>query len=262
MNLAIVKQIGGAALLAALSAALIDVLAATAASAATQPAVQIPPNPTTAPPPDMPPAPAGSAIGADADPLAQARLQFQAAYSLARLKLADAPGEDPPVLRDYPLYPYLLAARLRRDLSMPQAAADEALDARAGTWLEQYGDWLPAAEVRRAWLVSLAQRNAWAAFEAHYPDADSDPTLRCDHLVAELKLGRTQDLAAAVARAMAQRSGSPGRLRCTVRMVARATAAGSGTDRTARAPGTDRRQRASGAGLAATAVRRARRAAA
>jgi soluble lytic murein transglycosylase len=63
------------------------------------------------------------AAKAVADPYADARREFVAAYAEAGRK---PPGttEDSRALRDYPLYPYLQAARLQSRLGDPAAAGE------------------------------------------------------------------------------------------------------------------------------------------
>ena len=101
-------------------------------------------------------------------------------------------------VRNYPLYPYLEAARLRRALlAAPTAATnDEPIE----KFLNQYAGDLAARELRDAWLVSLADRKAWGPFVAHYVDASADDALRCRSFDARIELGREEGLAADIAK--------------------------------------------------------------
>lgn len=95
-------------------------------------------------------------------------------------------------LRDYPLYPYLQAAALQHDIRQLDRASVE-------SYLAQYPDWIPAADLRRAFLLELARRQDWSTFLALYQSGLGD-TLACDALQARLAGGGTlefeRDLAA------------------------------------------------------------------
>ena len=155
-------------------------------------------------------APAHAATGAEA--YAQARAAFQQAYALASGEIgpataataapaaaapaaaAESPPEDPPLLRDYPLYPYLQAARIRQALSAETGALG-AVDAQAREFLSVYAEQPVATELRRAWLESLARRSQWEAFLEAYREAQAGPGTRCRALAARIALGRTEDIA-------------------------------------------------------------------
>ena len=89
---------------------------------------------------------------AEADPFADARSEFMAAYQ--RVGAADpAPAaEDSAALQAYPLYPYLQASRLLLRLEDPAAAGS------IEGFLASHGDAPVARSLRRSWLMSLAQR--------------------------------------------------------------------------------------------------------
>lgn len=95
-------------------------------------------------------------------------------------------------LHDYPLYPYLQAAALQHDIQQIDRASVE-------SYLAQYPDWIPAADLRRAFLLELARRQDWSTFLALYRPG-LGATLACDALQARLAGGGTldfeQDLAA------------------------------------------------------------------
>jgi len=134
---------------------------------------------------------AGASTAALADPYADARQEFRAAYEQA----AKAPGAavaaaDSERLRQYPLYPYLQAARLQSRLEDPAAAG--AIEA----FLREQGGAPVARSLRRSWLMSLAQRKAWEPFLAAYrEDVDVSAAGRCNELAARVALGRTDGLA-------------------------------------------------------------------
>jgi soluble lytic murein transglycosylase len=119
------------------------------------------------------------------------RTEFMAAMQRVRLHQPDMP--DSPALEHYAIYDYLVAARLRRNLSL---AADENLDAAVDAFLRSHAGQLVARGLRRDWLASLAQRHRWDWFLPRSADV-ADPTLICDRLDARLATNDTQGLAAA-----------------------------------------------------------------
>jgi soluble lytic murein transglycosylase len=86
-------------------------------------------------------------------------------------------------LRDYPLYPYLEAAALKHDIrQLDRAAVDD--------YLARYPDLIPAADLRRDFLLELARRQDWNDFLALYRPGLGD-TLSCDALQARVAHGAT-----------------------------------------------------------------------
>jgi soluble lytic murein transglycosylase len=121
---------------------------------------------------------------AHADDFASARTQFRVAYAAAQVGAPAAP--DSAALGDYPLYPYLQAARLQRNLG-----ADDAIRA----YLDENGAAPHARSLRRAWLEDLARRRQWETYLAQYlDDVDGSTTLRCYSLAARAALGRDRGL--------------------------------------------------------------------
>jgi soluble lytic murein transglycosylase len=113
------------------------------------------------------------------------RQQFIDEYTIARAGVPDV-RPDSRELMQYAIYPYLQAARLRRDLSANGAIA---------AFLTEHRDEPVSITLRREWLSALAQRRDWTTFLSQY-DADVDPglTLRCHALTARLALDRTKGL--------------------------------------------------------------------
>jgi soluble lytic murein transglycosylase len=120
-----------------------------------------------------------------------ARQEFVAAMQRVRLHQPDLP--DSGALQGYAIYDYLVAARLRRDLTL---RPDENLDAAADAFLRAHTGQPVARGLRKDWLSSLAQRRRWDWFLPRSLDV-VDPALVCDRLEARLSANDTQGLAAA-----------------------------------------------------------------
>jgi soluble lytic murein transglycosylase len=118
-----------------------------------------------------------------------ARTEFKAA--MVRVDAGEASGDDSKVLRAYVLYPYLIAARLQREIrTTPNSDAD----ARAQKFLATYANWPIARDLRKTLLQSLAQRQNWAAFVADYNPDIADDSLRCQQILARSKMGEDTTL--------------------------------------------------------------------
>jgi soluble lytic murein transglycosylase len=119
-----------------------------------------------------------------AEPSSAQRTAFRQAYAAAQqggdgwLPLAEN-------LKHYPLYPYLEAAALEHDMRQLDRA-------RVESYLGRYPDWIPAADLRRDFLLELARRDDWTDFNALYRPGLGD-TLSCDALQAKLAGGGTLD---------------------------------------------------------------------
>jgi soluble lytic murein transglycosylase len=116
--------------------------------------------------------------------------EFMAAMQRVRMNLPEPP--DSPALKAYPIYDYLLAARLRRDLAFTPS---EELDAAIDTFLRAHEGQPVGRSLKHQWLVSLAQRRRWDWFLARAADT-TDPALVCDRLAGRLATGDTDHLAA------------------------------------------------------------------
>lgn len=115
------------------------------------------------------------------------RVEFRSA-----LKTVEGGGEaaESPGLRNYILYPYLQAARLRQAL---KTRPGEALDAEIAGWLRANSA-LPAARaLQRDWLGNLAQRQQWTTLLANSEPTASDDALRCHRYSAWLQTGGIED---------------------------------------------------------------------
>jgi soluble lytic murein transglycosylase len=113
-----------------------------------------------------------------------------AAMQRVRMNLPEPP--DSATLKAYPIYDYLLAARLRRDLGLTPS---EELDAAIDAFLRAREGAPVGRSLKHQWLASLAQRRRWDWFLPRAADA-TDPALVCDRLAGRLATGDTDHLAA------------------------------------------------------------------
>jgi len=126
----------------------------------------------------------------NADPHTTVRREFQSAYAAAGTTTPGTAIADSDALRNYPLYPYLQAARLQRRLSDPAAAAEIV------AFLAANGDQPAGRSLRRSWLMELALRKQWDAFlDAYREDLDDTAAARCNAFAARIALGRSAGLA-------------------------------------------------------------------
>ena len=96
-------------------------------------------------------------------------------------------------LLDYPLYPYLELARLRRSLS---PAAEQSV----ADFLSRHDRELPAARLRTAWLEVLATRGAWQTYRRVFREEEASLAERCTHTHALWQTGAGTEASAAAAR--------------------------------------------------------------
>src|SRR3984957_16861985 len=119
------------------------------------------------------------------------RDEFVAAMQRIRLHQPDNP--DSPALEQYAIHDYLVAARLRRDLSL---RADDNLDTGIDAFLRAHAGQPVTHGLHRDWLASLAQRRRWDWFLPRSADV-VDPVLICDRLEGRLSTNDTQGLGTA-----------------------------------------------------------------
>jgi soluble lytic murein transglycosylase len=134
---------------------------------------------------------------ARSDVYKHAREDFVEAYTQATTTGGEPQKPDREDLRTYPLYPYLQSARIKRALNEASVALSTSLgsvDQRAQTFATYYEREAVGRDLRRAWLLSLAERDQWATFLDQYRDAIADDALRCHNLTARIELGRTEGL--------------------------------------------------------------------
>ncbi len=121
---------------------------------------------------------------------APAATEFMAAMLRVRMNLPEPP--DSPVLKAYPIYAYLVAARLRRTLSFTPG---EELDATIDAFLRAHEGEPVARSLKHQWLASLAQRRRWDWFLPRAADV-TDPALICDRFAGRIATGDTDQLSA------------------------------------------------------------------
>ena len=95
--------------------------------------------------------------------------------------------------RAYPIYPYLIAARLQAALrGRADGGPDPQLDAHIAAFIQEHRGEPVTRVLIHDWLASLAVRQQWGAFLAHigdYPGSQDDQLLVCDQLKARLAIG-------------------------------------------------------------------------
>jgi len=131
---------------------------------------------------------------AQADTLDTQRSEFMRAYSAVQHHKKIA--ADSKALKEYVLYPYLQAARLAQELQ--DKPADATLDKRIATFIDAQNTAPAVRDLRHAWLLSLATRNEWKTFLAHFRD-DGDAELRCQNINALLAMHRDGEVPTLVA---------------------------------------------------------------
>lgn len=115
-----------------------------------------------------------------------------AAMQRVRMNLDSMEPPDSAALKAYPIYDYLVAARLRRNLTWtPSEELDPVIDA----FLRAHEGQPVARALRRQWLASLAERRRWDWFLPRAQDL-TEPVLICDRLEGRLATGDTERLAA------------------------------------------------------------------
>ena len=150
-------------------------------------------------------APLGHAAEYGADRYAVARAEFVPQYTALVAGLPVLDGTDSEALQSYPLYNWLRAARLKRDLAI--ASTDTSL--RTTDFLAQYGAAPFTHELRRAWLRKLATHADSKTFLTEYRSDVADDALRCQQLNARIAVGDTKGLAETLAERWASEPDMP-----------------------------------------------------
>lgn len=113
------------------------------------------------------------------------RAQFKHALEQAERGVPASAADDAP-LRGYVLYPDLQATRwLRAVRKAPDAEVDRGVE----VFLRAQPQLPAAPELRRAWLLSLAERGLWPQFLQHYVADEAEPALACHHFQARIRTG-------------------------------------------------------------------------
>ncbi|HTB28271.1 MAG TPA: hypothetical protein VK715_04895, partial [Steroidobacteraceae bacterium] len=135
---------------------------------------------------------AGVAAAPPDSPPSNAAAEFMAAMQRVRMNLDTPEAPDSAALKAYPIYDYLVAARLRGKLTWtPSEELDPAIDA----FLRAHEGQPVARALRHQWLASLAERQRWDWFLPRSQDV-TDPALICDRLQGRMATGDTDKLAA------------------------------------------------------------------
>jgi soluble lytic murein transglycosylase len=114
-----------------------------------------------------------------------------AAMERTRTNLNAPEPPDSAGLKAYPIYDYLVAARLRRDLTW---SPTDDLDPTVDAFLRAHEGQPVGRALRRQWLGSLAERRRWDWFLPRSAEL-TDPVLICDRLQGRLATGDTDKLA-------------------------------------------------------------------
>ena len=130
----------------------------------------------------------------------EVRKAFQDAYAHVSTSMEESGSSDSESLKNYPLYPYLQAARIQQALTGTDTEALAQADKLAADFMVAYGQQPVARILRRTWLDSLARREQWNQFLAVYRDAGASDTARCQSFVARIEIGKTEGLAADIAK--------------------------------------------------------------
>jgi soluble lytic murein transglycosylase len=130
---------------------------------------------------------------------ANVREAFRVALAAVQASPVAPPGGDSEALQRYPLYPYLQAARLNRQLALlaPSPATGQSLplDDEIAALLAHYAGQPVTRSLRANWLQSLAARKAWTRYLAEYRvERDTQAGLRCHWLNARIAGGATEGL--------------------------------------------------------------------
>jgi len=115
--------------------------------------------------------------------------EFTAAMRRVRTHAPEPP--DSSALKEYPIYEYLIAARLRRDLA---TSPGEEIDSAIDGFMRAHSAQPVTHALRHQWLASLAERRRWDWFLPRSA-ALTDPPLICDRLAGRLATGDTDELA-------------------------------------------------------------------
>ncbi len=88
-------------------------------------------------------------------------------------------------LADYPLYPYLLQAQLKRQLrKLPYEQVD--------TFLAEHGNTISGKQLRKQWLKTLAKKRKWPEYIQYFETDVSNNQLKCWYIEAMHRTGHQQ----------------------------------------------------------------------
>ncbi len=110
---------------------------------------------------------------------------------MRRVRIHAPEPPDSSELKEYPIYEYLIAARLRRDLA---ASPGDEIDSAVDGFLRAHTGQPVTHILRHQWLASLAERRRWDLFLPRSADLTDGPLI-CDRLAGRLATGDTDGLA-------------------------------------------------------------------
>lgn len=118
---------------------------------------------------------------------------FKRAFQSAQAGELDPDGTLARMLQNYPLAPYLTAARLEYQLGHRPTPT---LDQRIHQFIHQHPTLPPAQQLRWPWLMSLIDRERWQPLLAATKNTPESTTLRCGVVHARIENGQTPAQAA------------------------------------------------------------------
>lgn len=122
-------------------------------------------------------------LAANAATAESARTLFKELTTIAQQGRLGQAADRLAQLRDYPLYPYLIAADLAARLRQQPTPA---LDARIAAFIQAHPDLPPAKSLRTQWLLSLGERQHWEALLDRVTE-DDGTTLQCMATTAAIR---------------------------------------------------------------------------
>ncbi len=132
---------------------------------------------------------------ASTDPYAATRAEYLAAQARVSVAAVGEATADSAELRNYPLYPYLEAARLRRDFTVATSGEPGARTRELLSFIERNAGEPVARDLRRNYLQAMVDRRRWAEYLKVYdPAIDRGTSAHCNALSGRAALERTEGL--------------------------------------------------------------------
>lgn len=135
-----------------------------------------------------------SAVQAQATGRSSALQDFEKDWNRVSQGKTDLP--DSAAVRALAIYPYLVAARLQRDLADHEATS---VDSKVQLFLAAHSGQPVAHRLFEDWLKSLAKRKKWKLLVANYDSVDAPSSVTCEWLEARIRVGDTRGLSPDIA---------------------------------------------------------------